>query len=236
MSYEPSSCEYNGDQYILGQQYLSRVSTMYTGITQGLFPATDLKSGDYHISFKISLSEILSQNLNVGDSISIDGVCHTVEKVQGRDVFFTSGAETLSKTTLKFLESGQEVSIERSAKIGQEIGGHLMSGHVFGMGVVVGSESLGPNLWLAIEVSEEMMPYIFEKGFIGVNGCSLTINRVNQKARTFELNLIPQTLALTAFSQKKLGDLVNIELDSQTVTIVQTVRRILDSGMNMTVD
>ncbi len=199
---------------------------MFTGITQGLFTVTDAQRKQGLLIYRVKLNPALTQGLVVGSSVAVDGVCQTVVAIVADEVTFEAIEETCSKTTLGLLQTGQHVSIERSATYGAEIGGHVMSGHVFGMGKVLARNPWENNLELTIQCAPEMMEYVFVKGFIGINGSSLTINHVDLAHHTIAVNLIPHTLTITDLGNKHPGDQVNIELDSQTVTIVETLKRL----------
>jgi riboflavin synthase len=198
---------------------------MFTGITQGLFPVTHVDFQPGLIGYRVRLNENLLQGLQLGASISIDGVCQTVVAITGLEVSFHAMQETCRKTTLSTLKPNQKVSIERSITFGSEIGGHLLSGHVQGMVLVSQRAESENNLRLILQGSKEMMPYLFNKGFVGINGSSLTVNAVDLVNQRFQIDLIPHTLLLTDFGNKKIGDKLNIELDATTVVIVDTVRR-----------
>lgn len=206
---------------------------MYTGITQGLFEVVSLKKAAGLQKFSIALSEELATNLSCGASVSIDGVCHTVVNVEGSIVSFESMEETLKRTTLGKLRKGRLVSIERSARFGDEIGGHEMAGHVIGTGAVCKIERDDKNLTLTIQCPPQWMKYIFYKGFVGVDGSSLTVGETDDKG-FFKIHLIPETLRITNFGVKKQGDGVNIELDAKTRTVVDTVERLLKTQRTQT--
>ena len=199
---------------------------MYTGITRGTFPVTRVEREPDLLRFEVDLGAELAQGLQTGASVSIDGVCHTVVKLQSSRVTFESIAETLSLTTMGELETHQRVSVERSYRVGDEIGGHELAGHVMGTGAIV--ERLDDNnvCDLRIEVPAAWMKYILPKGFIGVDGSSLTVGET-RKQGSFDLHLIPETLRLTNLGDKQVGARVNIELDARTVAIVDTVERVL---------
>ena len=133
--------------------------------------------------------------------------------------------ETLARSNLSTLEIGSTVNVERSLKMGDELGGHLLSGHVMGMGSIVARSEIGEGVDLVIEAPATMMKFIHEKGYIGLNGASLTIGEVS--GQRFNIHLIPETLALTTFGTSSEGDVVNIEIDSMTQTVVATVERML---------
>ena len=199
---------------------------MYSGITQGLFPVVALIQKENLLIYHVQLNEILSQNLEIGASVSVDGVCQTVVSLNGHIVEFNAIDETLRKTTLSELQQGSLVSIERSLKQGSENGGHAMFGHVYGTAEIVEKNHRENNLEIVCHCAAEMVQYLFEKGFVGVDGSSLTVNKVDTTKNLFTINLIPHTLKVTNFLQKKVGDKVNIEVDANTVTIVETIKRL----------
>ncbi len=131
--------------------------------------------------------------------------------------------ETLRLTTLGDLKPGDRVNFERAARIGDEIGGHLLSGHVHTTADIVAIDRPENNCTLEFEVPEAWARYIFSKGYIAINGCSLTIGEV--RGNRFNVYLIPETLRATIFGDVSVGDRVNIEIDSQTQTIVDTLAR-----------
>ena len=203
---------------------------MYTGIVQGSFAlqAVEKKPGLH--SFAIVLPEPLLEGLEIGASVGLDGVCLTVTKIEKDCVSFDVMQQTLNVTTLGSLESGDNVNIERSAKQGVEIGGHILSGHIDTRAEIVKIEEPENNRFVTYAVAPELMRYIFEKGFIAVNGCSLTVASVNRNDSTFTVCFIPETLRVTTHGEKSAGDFVNIEIDRQTQTIVDTVERFLTSN------
>lgn len=202
---------------------------MFSGITQGVFPVVKLERNPFLLNYTVCLCENLISNLNVGDSIAVDGVCQTVVDIDNYNVSFQAILETLSRTTLGNLQLNKLVSIERSLRFGDEIGGHEISGHVFGTGVIAQILDTEESLTLVIHCDLTWMKYIVAKGYIAVDGSSLTVGETDHQKGLFVLHLIPETLKLTNFSRKKIGDLVNIELDYKTKLIVDTVERILPS-------
>jgi riboflavin synthase len=199
---------------------------MYTGITQGTFPVLEVVPGPNLIDLRVELSDELARGLAPGASVSIDGVCLTVVSLRERSVSFQAIEETLRLTTLGSLRAGALVSVERSYRVGDEMGGHEIAGHVAGMGSIAESIPRGAGLDLRVVVPAEWMKFIFAKGFIAVDGSSLTVGDTDPGG-SFWLHLIPETLRLTNFSRKRVGDKVNIELDARTVAIVNTVERVL---------
>jgi riboflavin synthase len=136
-------------------------------------------------------------------------------------------AETLERTTLKNLAPGQIVNIERSAKIGDEIGGHILSGHIFATAEITQITPLGEEQKiLTFKAPKILGKYLFPKGYIALNGVSLTLVETDIEGG-FTVHLIPETLRATTFGQSHVGDLVNVEIDSQTQAIVHTVENFL---------
>lgn len=197
---------------------------MYTGIVKALGTITKQILQGTTLSYCVSCPNGFLDNVELGASISVDGICQTVKAVEGNVVWFDAIEETLKKTTLKSTKEQDIVHLERSAKIGDEIGGHMLSGHVMGTGRVrdVQSPSADTRI-LTIECAPQMMPYIFPKGFIAVDGASLTVVDVFEDA--FSVHLIPETVKRTHFGKKTTNSLVNIEIDSTTQAIVTTVQR-----------
>ncbi|OGT49719.1 MAG: riboflavin synthase subunit alpha [Gammaproteobacteria bacterium RIFCSPHIGHO2_12_FULL_41_15] len=199
---------------------------MYTGITQGLFVVTYVKKDPHLFTYTVKFSDKLLNGLTIGASVSVDGTCQTVVKIHNHNVTFNAIEETCRKTTLSNLIVGQKVSIERSISHNAEIGGHQMYGHIYGTADILKIEKWENNLKFTFKCQPKMMSYIIEKGFIGVNGSSLTVSDVDLLNNSFSVNLIPHTLQLTDFPNKKMGDKVNIELEANTVTIVDTIKRL----------
>jgi riboflavin synthase len=202
---------------------------MYAGITKGLYEVVALSRAPGLMSYTVNLSPDLCENLKPGDSVAVDGVCQTVVKLEDTHVSFQAIQETLDKTTLNDLQLGARVSIERSLRIGDEIGGHEVSGHVFGTAVIHQRIVEGNNFTLVIACDPEWMKYILPKGFIAVDGSSLTVGKTMPEQGLFYLHIIPETLRLTNFANKKINDKVNIEFDHKTKTIVDSIERILTS-------
>jgi riboflavin synthase len=199
---------------------------MYTGITRGTFPVVLLQRKPDLLRYAVALGAELLGGLELGASVSIDGVCQTVVAVEGPNATFEAIHETLAKTTLGQLQLHEPVSVERSARLGDEVGGHELAGHVIGTGTIEAVHQSGDVHTLRIGVPGEWMKYILPKGFIAVNGSSLTVGQIAPDG-SFEVHLIPETLRRTRLGHKRSGDRVNIELDARTVAIVDTVERVL---------
>lgn len=204
---------------------------MYSGITQGLFPVVQIEKCNSILNYIVRLSPKLAVGLHVGDSVAVDGVCQTVVNIAQNDISFQAIPETLNKTTLNKLTINSLVSIERSIRYGDEIGGHEVSGHVFGTATISQILHTGESATLVIHCNPSWMKYILPKGFIAVDGSSLTVGETDNKKGLFALHLIPETLRLTNFSNKEVGDLVNIEFDYKTKIIVDTVERVMQQNL-----
>ncbi|MFT3923119.1 MAG: riboflavin synthase subunit alpha [Myxococcales bacterium] len=198
---------------------------MYSGITRGLFPVVHVEKRSGVTRFDVELSAALAQGAELGASIAIDGVCCTVMALTGQRVGFEAMAETLSLTTLDELSVGRRVSVERSCRVGDELGGHDVFGHIIGTGRVMAKAFVGEQLDLSIGVPAAWMKYVSAKGFVALDGSSLTVGEV--RADGFDVHLIPETQRLTNFANKEVGQRVNVELDPRTVAIVDTVERVL---------
>lgn len=203
---------------------------MFTGIVQGTGTIISIERKGTSSTLSIDLGE-LSSHLSLGSSVSIDGVCMTVTNQKDTIVFFDAIQETLSRTTLGQVVEGDMVNLERALKMGDELGGHLLSGHIMCKSSVVSKKNNGEGVDLEISVNDELKPYIMEKGYIAIDGISLTIGKVNQN--TFNLHLIPETLERTTINSKIEGSLVNIEIDSITQAVVSTVTSIMDNSIKI---
>ncbi|MCP5070318.1 MAG: riboflavin synthase subunit alpha [bacterium] len=198
---------------------------MFTGITRGTFETASVERRPDLLTYEVELSEELARGLEPGASVSIDGVCQTVVSLSDHRVTFEAIRETLEITTLGDLVAGSRVAVERSSRVGDEIGGHDVAGHVTGTGEIVDIRHDGDICDLQIAVPKPWMGYILPKGFIAIDGSSLTVGEVDP-AGAFKIHLIPETLRLTNLGSRRTGDRVNIELDSRTVAIVDTVERV----------
>ena len=196
---------------------------MFTGIVQGVAIVDNISTAPGLGSFSIRFPEEQVQHVTMGASVSIDGTCLTVTRQEGRNLYFDAMQETLRLTTLGNLKPGDQVNFERAARIGDEIGGHLLSGHVHTTADIVAIDQPENNCTIEFEVPQAWARYIFPKGYIAINGASLTIGEV--KDNRFNVHLIPETLRATTFADVSVGDRVNIEIDSQTQTIVDTLAR-----------
>ena len=201
---------------------------MYTGSVQGVEKIQDIHQGDGFITIIVSDTQDFFEDVFIGASVAIDGVCLTVTKIarEQKQIHFDISNVTLDLTTLKNLQIGDEVNVERSAKVGSENGGHNLYGHIEGTASIKQLERRGETFHIDIEIPNGNIKYFFLKGFIGLNGCSLTVNRVDRDSNEISIDLIPETLRLTTWKNIQVGDHVNYEIDQTTRTLVDTLENI----------
>ena len=198
---------------------------MFTGIVSGKgYVHKIIKSKDY-ISLIIKAPKGFSKNLIKGASVSVNGVCLTVKKGKTDILEFDVIEETLQKTNLKNLSKSSGVNLERSMTAKTEIGGHLVSGHIHGTGEVLKVINKQATKDLQIKIPTSLREYFFYKGYVALNGCSLTIGKVLKTS--FYIHLIPETVSVTTFKDIKQGDLINIEVEQATINTVETVKRVI---------
>jgi len=198
---------------------------MFTGIVQGRGEVVAL-SGDELVRLVVRVPSV--EGLTRGASIAINGVCLTAVEWQDHDVSFDVIGETLRVTNLGALKPGDAVNVERAARYGDEIGGHLLSGHVHTMARVVRLEEQGENLAVTLQVDPELGRYLMPKGYVALDGCSLTLGPQIDNGQ-FQVFLIPETREVTVIESRAIGDTINLEIDTQTQAIVDTVERVLAS-------
>jgi|TARA_A100001011_G_scaffold331023_1_gene357196 riboflavin synthase len=198
---------------------------MFSGIVQGTGKVQKITAKKSYISIEISAPKNFNKKLKKGASISVNGVCLTSLDSGQKTLKFDVINETLSKTNISKLKKGSLVNLERSITASTEIGGHLMSGHIHFSGRVEKILTKNTNKDLQIKFPRKYKEYIFEKGYIGLNGCSLTLGKVNKDS--FYVHLIPETLEVTNLNVLKKGSLVNIEIDQNTIAVVETVKNSL---------
>ena len=198
---------------------------MFSGIVQGKGKILKIVSKKNHISLEIESPKNFNKKLKKGASISVNGICLTSLDDGEKSLKFDVINETLSKTNISIASRGSLVNLERSITASTEIGGHLMSGHIHFAGKVEKVLTKNTNKDIQIKFPKKYKEYIFEKGYIGVNGCSLTLGKINSDS--FFVHLIPETLSVTNLNTLKKGSLVNIEIDQNTIAIVETVKNSL---------
>jgi riboflavin synthase len=183
---------------------------MFTGLVEGIGRVKSIRR--LHDDMRLIIEPLFDMaDCRAGDSISVNGVCLTLTQVSEGTFSADVSGETLSRSTLSVLRQGDEVNLERALRATDRLGGHLVSGHVDGIGKIVKKDHQQKSWLLRIGIDESISRYTIEKGSIAVDGISLTINRCEK--RFFEVNIIPLTGRETTIIKKKLGDLVNIETD-----------------------
>ena len=208
---------------------------MFTGIVQGLATVHALSDKPGLRTFTLGFPPRFCDGLAIGASVSVDGVCLTVTGLRGEDAAdFDVMQQSLALTTLASLHSGSAINVERAARDGAEIGGHPLSGHVDFTATVAEVRRPENNHVLRFAVPPPWMRYVFAKGYIAVNGASLTVaqaQRAPDGSGWFEVWLIPETLRMTSFAHKGPGSLVNIEIERQTQVFVDTVRSAIEERL-----
>ena len=199
---------------------------MFSGIVQetgkviGFVKEKDI----YNLSIECS-SEFIS-DLKKGASISVDGVCLTVKDENPEILRFDLVEETIKRTNFQNIKTGDNVNLERSLKVGDEIGGHPVSGHIHGISKVISIDKRDQSWDVKFSVEPFMHDYMLHKGYVAINGCSLTVGEVSNES--FMIHLIPETLSITNLFQLEQDSIVNVELDQNTIIIADTVKKYLD--------
>lgn len=196
---------------------------MFTGIVQGKARIKSIQRKDDFMQLQVQLPKGACDNILLGASIALNGTCLTVTAFEDDLVNFDLIIETLKVTNLGNLQVGDNVNFERAAKFGDEIGGHVLSGHVHQQVKISKIEKTENNHIIWFDAVPKWLEYIFAKGFIGLNGCSLTVGEVNDQG--FNVYLIPETLQVTTFGELSEGADVNMEIDAHTQAVVDTVKQ-----------
>ena len=198
---------------------------MFTGIVSGKGNLKKIVKCEDYISLIIQAPKGFAKNLSKGASVSVNGVCLTVKKGRTDLLEFDVIEETLKKTNLKNISRSSKLNLERSMTANTEIGGHLVSGHIHGTGEVLKVINRKETKDLLIKIPSQLKEYFFYKGYVALNGCSLTIGKVLKSS--FYIHLIPETVSITNFKEIKKGDLINIEVEQTTINTVETVKRVM---------
>jgi len=183
---------------------------MFTGLIEGIGKISGTRRT--HNEMRVTITPHFdTTDCKLGDSLAINGVCLTVTEIRDGSLSMDISGETLSRTTLGLLRLGDHVNLERALRLSDRLGGHLVSGHVDGIGKILKKEQVHQSWLIRIGIEEAISRYIINKGSIAVEGISLTINACEKDF--FEVNIIPQTGMVTTLLIKKIGDPVNIETD-----------------------
>ena len=184
---------------------------MFTGIIQAVGKVVAMQPSGGDLRLRIDTGKLALDDVALGDSICTNGVCLTVIELPGDGYWADVSVETLNFTTLGKLQPGARVNLEKALTPASRLGGHIVSGHVDGVGEVVSLQEDARSIRVAVDAPAALAKYIAHKGSICVDGTSLTVNAV--KGARFELNIIPQTMAETVFGEYRPGTQVNLEVD-----------------------
>ncbi len=204
---------------------------MFTGIVQGVARVARITDRPGLRSFLLQFPTGFSEGLAIGASVACDGVCLTVTALHADGAEFDVMQQSLALTTLGTLHEGSQINVERAARDGAEIGGHPLSGHVDFQATLASVRQPENNHVLRFSVPSPWMRYVFAKGYIAINGASLTVAEANRQEGWFEVWLIPETLRMTTFGEKQAGDALNIEIERATQVFVDTVRDALEERL-----
>lgn len=205
---------------------------MFTGIVQGTAKIANIADRDGLRTFTLAFPDGFCKDLAIGASVSTDGVCLTVTEIlDANHATFDVMLQSLAITTLGSYQEGDRANVERAARDGAEIGGHPLSGHVDFTSEVVMVKSSDTNRLMRFSIPEAFRKYVFAKGYIAINGASLTVSEVNRAEGWFEVWLIPETRRMTVFEDKQVGDRVNIEIERGTQVVVDTVRETVQESL-----
>tara|TARA_B100000959_G_scaffold275482_1_gene328930 strand:+ start:384 stop:1007 length:624 start_codon:yes stop_codon:yes gene_type:complete len=199
---------------------------VFTGIVERTGIVTEIVHSKNLSKLTVQTSTEFCQDIKIGASVCVDGVCLTICTIDNDKLKFDIMMETLSVTTFDSIKEEDIVNIERSMKLGDEIGGHLLSGHVSSTVKISKIETPENNHILTFQTSSDVLKYIFPKGYVALNGVSLTIGEVDKVKKTFNVYLIPETLRLTNLQNKLIGNRINIEIETQTRNMVDTISEI----------
>lgn len=184
---------------------------MFTGIIQavGTLAKIEPRGGDYRLT--INTKKLVMSDVSLGDSIAVNGVCLTVIELFEQGFAADVSRETISLTTLASLTGGNRLNLEKALTLNAPLGGHLVSGHVDGIGTILKRTEDARSIRFSIEVPPELARYIAHKGSVTIDGISLTVNSIN--GTQFELNIVPHTLSRTIMGEYQTGKKINLEVD-----------------------
>jgi riboflavin synthase len=196
---------------------------MFSGIVQTTSKKITFEVKDYGYKLSILVSETFTKKIKKGDSVSVNGVCLTVVDFKKNLLIFDVIHESIKLTNLLESYETRPFNLERSLKVGDEVGGHFVSGHVHDVAEVISFKNDKERI-LKVKIPKSINDYVFKKGYIAINGISLTV--VEVKANFFTMSIIPETYSSTNLIYLKKKDFVNVEADQQTISIVETVKKL----------
>jgi riboflavin synthase len=198
---------------------------VFTGIVHGIAQVLAVEPVAGVVALRIVLPASARDGLQIGASVSIDGVCLTVAELNPDSIRFDVVKESLSRSTIGQLKSGDDVHFERSLRIGDEIGGHFLSGHVDCVAELQERSDDGGDVRMRFSIPSNYVKYVFEKGYIAIQGVSLTVASVDRRKSMFSVALVPETLRATSLGRYTVNQAANIEIDRMTQAVVETVER-----------
>tara|TARA_Y100001935_G_C17254800_1_gene483038 strand:+ start:346 stop:954 length:609 start_codon:yes stop_codon:yes gene_type:complete len=199
---------------------------MFSGIVQTVGKIDSIKDEDHIKTIRIETHGNYLEDIAIGQSVSVDGVCLSLVKKSDEYCEFEAVEETINRTTLRSYKQGTKVNLEKSLKFGDTVGGHFVSGHIHTTGRIAEVELVGESKNILVEIEEKWTKYLTEKGYISVNGASITIGKVSKN--TFYIHLIPETLKTTNLNKLIYDNYVNLEFDQTTIAIVDTTERLVN--------
>ena len=199
---------------------------MFSGIVQTVGKIESIKDTNHIKTIRIETHGDYLEDIAIGQSVSVDGVCLSLVKKNNEYCEFEAVEETINRTTLGSYKQGTKVNLEKSLKFGDTVGGHFVSGHIHTRGRIVEVELVGESKNILVEIEEKWIKYLTEKGYISVNGASITIGKVSKN--TFYVHLIPETLKTTNLDELIYDNYVNLEFDQTTIAIVDTTERLIN--------
>ena len=199
---------------------------MFSGIVQTVGKIESIKDKNHIKTIRIATHGDYLKDIAIGQSVSVDGVCLSLVKKNNEYCEFEAVEETINRTTLGSYKQGTKVNLEKSLKFGDAVGGHFVSGHIHTRGRIVEVELVGESKNILVEIEEKWIKYLTEKGYISVNGASITIGKVSKN--TFYVHLIPETLKTTNLDELIYDNYVNLEFDQATIAIVDTTERLIN--------
>ena len=199
---------------------------MFSGIVQTVGKIESIKDKNHIKTIRIETHGDYLKDIAIGQSVSVDGVCLSLVKKNNEYCEFEAVEETINRTTLGSYKQGTKVNLEKSLKFGDTVGGHFVSGHIHTRGRIVEVELVGESKNILVEIEEKWIKYLTEKGYISVNGASITIGKVSKN--TFYVHLIPETLKTTNLDELIYDNYVNLEFDQTTIAIVDTTERLIN--------
>ena len=199
---------------------------MFSGIVQTVGKIESIKDKNHIKTIRIETHGDYLEDIAIGQSVSVDGVCLSLVKKNNEYCEFEAVEETINRTTLGSYKQGTKVNLEKSLKFGDTVGGHFVSGHIHTRGRIVEVELIGESKNILVEIEEKWIKYLIEKGYISVNGASITIGKVSKN--TFYVHLIPESLKTTNLDELIYANYVNLEFDQTTIAIVDTTERLIN--------